>query len=448
MRPGIHTPVELAQHHQNLKTAISKDMVHVLLDVQAMILRKIGTRVQLEQAIARCQERVDGTTMIGAAAEAGASARGNIGAVNGPSGNHPNRGSSNNNKNSSGSGHHRRSSADEQEALQQGLLAHIELKMLLPLRKKFLSHAELLEQIASKTRERERLLQMGPQHLARTMSLNEELIALEKQLKREQDALIPDEIQATRQALYERLQAPTTTRTDRLRPINNVSLRFLEECTDNFSTSNRIGQGGFGSVYRAYDAVTCAQYAVKKTEKYDDPSLLREVEVLADVFHPNIINLLGFYVPPQGQAPEYLVYEYASGGTLADRVSTDENRESLTWSIRVSAAVGIASGLNYLHHGTTGRTIFHHDVKPENIVFSETLDRAILIDCGISKVLKESQAAAFKKTMAGTPFYLPDDCTEDTPYDEKCEVFFWGDGASSFGVWESPEILERPLCPN
>mmetsp|Transcript_3952 Transcript_3952/g.8647 ORF Transcript_3952/g.8647 Transcript_3952/m.8647 type:complete len:482 (-) Transcript_3952:118-1563(-) len=70
--------------------------------------------------------------------------------------------------------------------------------------------------------------------------------------------------------------------------------------------------------------------------------------------------------------------------------------------------------------------IYHHDVKPENIVFTETLDRAILIDCGISKVLKDGKVTSFKQTMAGTPFYLPDDYTEDTPYDEKCEVFSFG----------------------
>ena len=177
-------------------------------------------------------------------------------------------------------------------------------------------------------------------------------------------------------------------------------------------------------------------------------------QVLAQVFHPNVINLLGFFVPPDGRSPEYLVYEYAGVGTLAERVSNDENRRSMTWSIRLTAAVGVASGLNYLHHGLPDQTVFHHDVKPEvsecsrlheheikchlppfaselhtylqNIVFSETLDRVILIDCGISKVLKESQAASFKKTMAGTPFYLPDDYTEDTPYDEKCEVFSFG----------------------
>jgi len=221
-------------------------------------------------------------------------------------------------------------------------------------------------------------------------------------------------------ALFERLQAQT-----HLLPINNVSLQWLKKCTENFSEDNKIGKGGFGCVYRAYDGAKCAQYAVKKTDKVDDPSLLREVEVLAHVFHPNVVNLLGFYVPPDGKAPEYLVYEFAAGGTVADRVSSKENRKSLTWNIRLAAAVGIASGLNYLHHGMENK-IYHHDVKPENIVFTETLDRAILIDCGISKVLKGHQMASFKQTMAGTPFYLPDDYTEDTPYDEKCEVFSFG----------------------
>ena len=119
------------------------------------------------------------------------------------------------------------------------------------------------------------------------------------------------------------------------------------------------------------------------------------------------------------------MYEYAAGGTVADRCSSEENRRSYAWNFRLSTAVGVASGLNYLHHGMANK-IYHHDIKPENVCLNETLDRAILIDCGISKVLKGGQASTFKMTMAGTPFYLPPDYSEDTPYDEKCEVYSFG----------------------
>ena len=272
-----NTPVELAQH-QKLRKPLPRDMVHLLLDVQALVRRKFGTRTHVEQAIQQCEAQIQGTTASSSSSTAGSKESNERGsgafASNSSSGSH---GSGNHHPKL----HHRRSSTDEKAVLQQGLLAHIEMQMLLPLRKKLLSEAELVERIQTKMQERQRLLQLGPTHFTQAMAMQDELILLEKQLKREREALIPDEIQATRNALYERLQAPTTTRTQRLLPINNISLRFLEECTDHFSAKNRIGKGGFGSVYRAYDAIKCTQYAVKKTDKFDDHSLLREVEVRA-----------------------------------------------------------------------------------------------------------------------------------------------------------------------
>ena len=263
-------------------------MVGLLMDVQVLVKRKYGTRVLIEQAIVKCRAKLDA---VGASAPQNAE----VDVFNSISSN-----------GSGGSGGRPRvipntdsiemfnphlsknsTSTDQRDRLRQGMLGHIEMQMLLPLRRKFPSEEELRQLIEIKTRERNASQNKGPAYLAHTEALNNELIQLESKLQRELDALVPQEIQATRAALFERLQAQT-----HLLPINNVSIEWIKYCTDDFSENNKIGKGGFGAVYRAYDDAKCTQYAVKKTEKVNDPSLLREVEVLAQVFHPNVINLL------------------------------------------------------------------------------------------------------------------------------------------------------------
>lgn len=387
------TPVDIAEYEAK-RGKINSDTVELLWQVQNIVTRTYNSRVQIEQRLAICQTMLSISDSDDDSSSAVMS--------------------------NELSNFESNMSETLKFAIRQNTLAHIERPLLLLLRNKFKTEQELRDLISSKRKEFAMKLSK-PELYSECEELRQQVEVLDEQLKRELEAKVPFEIQITRKALRERLQSDI-----HMLPMNDVSLQYLKVCTNHFSVENRIGKGGFGEVFHAYDTQEGVRYAVKTTatEIVNDPSLRREVEILSRVFHPNIIRLFGFYIPPGARSPQYLVFEYAAGGSMRDVLSCEAGRKALDWSKRLSAAVGVASALNYLHNGLQ-QSIAHHDIKPENIVFTETLDRAILIDCGISKVLKKN-AVDFTKTKGGTPFYLPDDYTEDTPYDEKCEVFSFG----------------------
>ncbi|MED6132840.1 hypothetical protein PIB30_022624 [Stylosanthes scabra] len=94
----------------------------------------------------------------------------------------------------------------------------------------------------------------------------------------------------------------------------------------------------------------------------------KEIEMLCQLHHPNLISLIGFC----NQEKEKIgVYEYMANGTLSDYLS-DRNKEPLSWNKRLDICIGIASALHYLHSGAK-RSIFHRDVNPSNILLDKNM---------------------------------------------------------------------------
>ncbi|KAJ1295818.1 hypothetical protein BS78_01G252100 [Paspalum vaginatum] len=159
------------------------------------------------------------------------------------------------------------------------------------------------------------------------------------------------------------------------------------EATDNFSEENKLGEGGFGPVYKG-QFLDGIEIAVKRLASHSGQGFIEfknEVELIAKLQHTNLVRLLGCC--SQGEE-KILVYEYLPNKSL-DFFIFDENRKSLLdWNKRLVIIQGIAEGLLYLHKHSRLRVI-HRDLKPSNILLDSEMNPKIS-DFGLAKIFSTS----------------------------------------------------------
>ncbi|KAJ6678768.1 hypothetical protein OIU85_009253 [Salix viminalis] len=174
----------------------------------------------------------------------------------------------------------------------------------------------------------------------------------------------------------------------------NFDYLELEAATDNFSSENLIGEGGHAKVYKGClsDGQVVAVKKLMKTEKQEEDRVgdfLSELGIIAHINHPNAARLLGFSI----DCGLHLVLEFLPHGSLAsvlhggvstERLGDSGGSDCLEWKKRFKVAVGIAEGLQYLHHDCP-RRIIHRDIKASNILLNSNFE-AQISDFRIGKV--------------------------------------------------------------
>lgn len=123
------------------------------------------------------------------------------------------------------------------------------------------------------------------------------------------------------------------------------SIEEIEEATEDFSPSRKVGEGGYGPVYKGtLDYTKVAIKVLRPDAAQGRSQFQQEVEVLTCMRHPNMVLLLG-------ACPEYgcLVYEYMANGSLEDCIFRRGNSPILSWQLRFHIAAEIATGLHFLH---------------------------------------------------------------------------------------------------
>ncbi|THF96679.1 hypothetical protein TEA_004770 [Camellia sinensis var. sinensis] len=159
------------------------------------------------------------------------------------------------------------------------------------------------------------------------------------------------------------------------------SVEFLYEelakATDDFSLANKIGQGGFGSVY--YAELRGEKAAIKKMDMQASKEFLAELKVLTHVHHLNLVRLIGYCV----EGSLFLVYEFIENGNLSQHLR-GLGRDPLPWSTRVQIALDSARGLEYIHEHTVPVYI-HRDIKSANILIDKNF-HAKVADFGLAKL--------------------------------------------------------------
>ncbi|KAK8602448.1 hypothetical protein V6N13_057922 [Hibiscus sabdariffa] len=191
--------------------------------------------------------------------------------------------------------------------------------------------------------------------------------------------------------------------------INDVRYRKytieeIEEATGNFTAENKIGEGGYGPVYKGkLDHTPVAIKILRPDAAQGKRQFQQEVEVLCSIRHPNMVLLLG-------ACPEYgcLVYEYMQNGCLEDRLFQKGNTRPLSWRRRFKIAAEIATALLFLHQSKP-EPLVHRDLKPANILLDRNFVSKIS-DVGLARLVPPSVADSVTQyhmtSAAGTFCYI------------------------------------------
>ncbi|KAL5859667.1 hypothetical protein ACOSQ4_000963 [Xanthoceras sorbifolium] len=196
--------------------------------------------------------------------------------------------------------------------------------------------------------------------------------------------------------------------------------------TRNFSPSFKIGQGGFGTVYkgRLEDGTTVAIKRAKKSiyDKHLGVEFQSEIKTLARVEH---LNLVKFYGCLEYQDERIVVMEYVPNGTLREHLDCLHGN-ILDLAARLDIAVDVAHAVTYLHM-YTDHPIIHRDIKSSNILLTENF-RAKVTDFGFARLAADAESGAthVSTQVKGTAGYLDPEYLRTYQLTEKSDVYSFG----------------------
>ncbi|CAM0952164.1 unnamed protein product [Alopecurus aequalis] len=165
---------------------------------------------------------------------------------------------------------------------------------------------------------------------------------------------------------------------------------------------DKLGQGGYGSVYKGVLLPGGAHVAVKMLEgnsSCNGEDFISEVSTIGRIHHVNVVRLVGFYAEEMRRA---LVYEYMPHGSLDKYIFSAE--KSFSWDKLNEIALGIARGINYLHQGCDMQ-ILHFDIKPHNILLDSNFVPKVA-DFGLAKLYPRGDSFVPLSAMRGTIGYI------------------------------------------
>ncbi|RDX97188.1 LysM domain receptor-like kinase 3, partial [Mucuna pruriens] len=196
------------------------------------------------------------------------------------------------------------------------------------------------------------------------------------------------------------------------------SYEELATATDTFSLANKIGQGGFGSVY--YAELRGEKAAIKKMDMQASKEFLAELKVLTRVHHLNLVRLIGYSI----EGSLFLVYEYIENGNLSQHLRGSGSREPLPWATRVQIALDSARGLEYIHEHTVPVYI-HRDIKSANILIDKNF-RGKVADFGLTKLTEVGSSSLPTGRLVGTFGYMPPEYAQYGDVSPKVDVYAFG----------------------
>ncbi|GAB4826936.1 hypothetical protein Ancab_033814 [Ancistrocladus abbreviatus] len=203
----------------------------------------------------------------------------------------------------------------------------------------------------------------------------------------------------------------------------HFSYNEIRAATDNFNLSNKIGRGGFGTVYKGIlkNGVEVAIKTLSAESKQGLREFLTEIKIISDVRHPNLVALIGCCAEGTSRI---LVYEYVENRSL-DRVLLGRNsaRVKLDWERRSAICLGTARGLAFLHEELVPR-IVHRDIKASNILLDKDFQPKIG-DFGLAKLFPDN-ITHISTRIAGTTGYLAPEYALGGHLTMKADVYSFG----------------------
>ncbi|KAK6932399.1 Serine-threonine/tyrosine-protein kinase, catalytic domain [Dillenia turbinata] len=221
----------------------------------------------------------------------------------------------------------------------------------------------------------------------------------------------------------------------------------VKQATENFSDANKLGQGGFGAVYKGR-IPNGPEIAVKRLSQKSglgEIEFKNEVMLVAKLQHRNLVRLLGFSLKGQERL---LIYEYVPNTSLDNFIFDPMKQEYLNWETRYKIIVGIARGLLYLHEDSRFR-IIHRDLKASNVLLDNELNPKIS-DFGMARLVGIDQTQANTSRIVGTYGYMAPEYAMHGLVSVKSDVYSFGvlileiisgQRISSFCITDSVEDL-------
>ncbi|KAH6764327.1 S-locus lectin protein kinase family protein [Perilla frutescens var. frutescens] len=200
-------------------------------------------------------------------------------------------------------------------------------------------------------------------------------------------------------------------------------LATLMKATDSFSLNNKLGEGGFGPVYKGWldEGQEIAVKRLSRTSLQGGDEFKNEVICIAKLQHRNLVKLLGCCI--QGEE-KMLVYEYMTNRSL-DLILFDPMKSKLLdWPRRLNIINGIARGLMYLHQDSRLRVI-HRDLKASNILLDSNMNPKIS-DFGLARTFGGDETGANTSRVVGTYGYMSPEYAVEGIFSVKSDVFSFG----------------------
>ncbi|XP_031119297.1 G-type lectin S-receptor-like serine/threonine-protein kinase At4g27290 isoform X1 [Ipomoea triloba] len=213
-----------------------------------------------------------------------------------------------------------------------------------------------------------------------------------------------------------------------LRPTEDPDLPFFDLATislatDDFSLNNKLGEGGFGPVYKG-TLTDGRDIAVKRLSQSSGQGMnefKNEVRLIAKLQHRNLVRLIGSCIDGE---EKMLIYEYMANKSLNSFLFDKRRKRDLNWSRRFQIICGIARGLLYLHQDSRLR-IIHRDLKASNVLLDEELNPKIS-DFGMARTFGGDQNEDNTRRVVGTYGYMAPEYALYGLFSVKSDVFSFG----------------------
>ncbi|KDO75649.1 hypothetical protein CISIN_1g041312mg, partial [Citrus sinensis] len=236
------------------------------------------------------------------------------------------------------------------------------------------------------------------------------------------------------QDLYVRVDAAElddSRRNSEYLPVFDLS--NIAAATNDFSSDNKLGEGGFGSVYKGV-LQNGKEIAVKRLSRSSGQGIEEfktEIALIAQLQHRNLVSILGCCIEEQ---EKMLIYEYLPNKSLDVYIFDEAKRSLLDWSKRFEIICGIARGILYLHQDSRLR-IIHRDLKASNVLLDAAMNPKIS-DFGMARIFGGDQIEENTNRVVGTYGYMAPEYAMEGLFSTKSDVY-------SFGVLLLEIILGR-----
>ncbi|WCJ42956.1 G-type lectin S-receptor-like serine/threonine-protein kinase At1g11410 [Euphorbia peplus] len=193
--------------------------------------------------------------------------------------------------------------------------------------------------------------------------------------------------------------------------------------TGNFSSANKIGQGGFGAVYKGHlsNGLEIAVKRMSKSSNQGTGEFKNEVKLIAKLQLRNLVKLLGCCIK---RKEKILIYEYLANKSLDSFLVDVKRRPMMDWEKRFDIVAGIARGMLYLHQDSR-LTIIHRDLKSSNILLDAKMNPKIS-DFGMARIFYGDQIEGRTKRVVGTYGYMSPEYGLFGKFSVKSDVFSFG----------------------